>query len=102
MAKKIKTAKRTTKTKAQWELEVRELQDRIYEHLREGNAVAKRADDLASQLTAVRAELAKQTASCAHANGEADALKLAMRMLANTIIGKETFSSWPWQAPEAK
>lgn len=101
MAKQTKTTKRaTTKTKAQWEAEIHVMQSQIDEHLRDRNAQADRAIELAAKLDKAQAELAKTNATAAHSHGEAEGLKLAMRMLANTIIGQETYQSWPWQAKE--
>jgi ATP-dependent Lon protease len=97
-----KTNTQLAKARKQWDAEAHEMQGRIDEHVRARNAAEQKAMALSEQLTKTRDELAKQTALAAHSVGEAEGLRLAMRMLANTIIGKETFQSWPWQAPEAK
>jgi hypothetical protein len=97
-----KAAKRTTKTKAQWEAEMHEMQNSINEHLFAKNVDEDRYIALAAELAKMQEKLASTAASAARSSGEAEGLKLAMRMLSNTLIGKETYATWAWQAPETK
>jgi 23S rRNA pseudoU1915 N3-methylase RlmH len=100
MAKRINA--QLAKARKQWDEERRHMQERLDAHMLSQHGAEAQAEELAAQLTKTRDELHKQVATSARLGGENDGLKLAMRMLANTIIGKETYSSWPWQAPESK
>ena len=100
MAKRINA--QLVKARKQWDAEAHEMQNRADNSERARIDAAVRADALLAELDKVRKDLANHAATAARLGGECEGLKLAMRMLANTIIGKETYSSWPWQAPDPK